>query len=56
MRAYGEAGDPMAVHIFTQQAAAIGRLFTIAANFLDPDAYFVGGGVVVVGGVIAWVV
>ena len=25
---------------------AIGRLFTIAANFMDPDAYFVGGGVV----------
>ena len=29
-----------------QQATAIGRLFTIAANFTDPDAYFVGGGVV----------
>ena len=25
---------------------AIGRLFTIAANFTDPDAYFLGGGVV----------
>ena len=25
---------------------ALGRLFTIAANFTDPDAYFVGGGVV----------
>jgi glucokinase len=25
---------------------AIGRMFTIAANFTDPDAYFVGGGVV----------
>ena len=25
---------------------AIGRLFTIAANFSDPSAYFVGGGVV----------
>ena len=25
---------------------AIGRLFTIAANFTDPNAYFVGGGVV----------
>jgi predicted NBD/HSP70 family sugar kinase len=24
---------------------AIGRMFTIAANFTDPDAYFVGGGV-----------
>ena len=46
VRSYGEAGDPMALRIFTQQAAALGRLFTIAANFLDPDAYFVGGGVV----------
>jgi glucokinase len=25
---------------------ALGRLFTIAANFTDPDIYFVGGGVV----------
>jgi hypothetical protein len=25
---------------------ALGRLFTIAANFTEPDAYFVGGGVV----------
>jgi hypothetical protein len=24
---------------------AIGRMFTIASNFTDPDAYFVGGGV-----------
>jgi glucokinase len=46
VRAYGEAGDPMALRIFTQQAAAIGRLFTIVANILDPDAYFLGGGVV----------
>jgi glucokinase len=46
VRSYGEAGDPMAVRIFEQQAMAIGRLFTIAANFIDPDAYFVGGGVV----------
>ena len=36
----------MATRIFEQQAAALGRLFTIAANFLDPDAYFIGGGVV----------
>ena len=36
----------MARKIFEQQAIAIGRLFTIAANFTDPDAYFVGGGVV----------
>ena len=27
------------------QAMAIGRLFTIASRFTDPDAYFVGGGV-----------
>jgi glucokinase len=25
---------------------ALGRLFTIASNFTDPDTYFVGGGVV----------
>jgi hypothetical protein len=25
---------------------ALGRLFTIAANFTDPSAYFIGGGVV----------
>jgi glucokinase len=46
VRGYGEAGDPLALRIFAQQAMAIGRLFTIAANFTDPDAYFVGGGVV----------
>ena len=40
----------MATRIFEQQAAALGRLFTIAANFLDPDAYFIGGGVVEAGG------
>ncbi len=49
VRAYGEAGDPMATRIFEQQAVALGRLFTIAANFLDPDAYFIGGGVVETG-------
>jgi glucokinase len=46
VRGYGEKGDPLARKIFEQQAMAIGRLFTIAANFTDPDAYFVGGGVV----------
>lgn len=45
VRSYGEDGDEMALAIFGQQAAAIGRMFTIAANFTDPDAYFVGGGV-----------
>jgi predicted NBD/HSP70 family sugar kinase len=46
VRGYGEKGDPLALKIFEQQAAALGRLFTIAANFTDPKAYFVGGGVV----------
>jgi predicted NBD/HSP70 family sugar kinase len=46
VRSYGEKGDPMARRIFEQQAMAIGRLFTIAANFTDPHAFFVGGGVV----------
>jgi len=45
VREYGERGDEMALHIFDQQASALGRMFTIAANFVDPDAYFVGGGV-----------
>jgi predicted NBD/HSP70 family sugar kinase len=45
VRGLGEKGDPLALRIFEQQAMAIGRLFTIAANFVDPDAYFVGGGV-----------
>lgn len=46
VRSYGEAGDELARSLFEQQAATLGRLFTIAANFTDPDAYFVGGGVV----------
>jgi glucokinase len=46
VRSYGEKGDPMARAIFAQQAMAVGRLFTIAANFTDPTAYFLGGGVV----------
>ena len=45
-RRYGESGDEMATALFEQQAMALGRLFTIAANFTDPTAYFVGGGVV----------
>jgi len=32
--------------MFSQQAMALGRLFALAANFTDPHAYFVGGGVV----------
>jgi predicted NBD/HSP70 family sugar kinase len=45
VRSYGVRGDELALTIFRQQAAAIGRMFTIAANFTDPDAYFLGGGV-----------
>ena len=45
VRDYGERDDELARRIFEQQAMAIGRMFTIAANFTDPDAYFVGGGV-----------
>jgi glucokinase len=46
VRSFGEEGDEMSLRIFAQQAAAIGRIFTIASNYTDPDAYFVGGGVV----------
>jgi len=46
VRGYGERGDPLALKVFEQQAMALGRLFTIAANFTDPHTYFVGGGVV----------
>jgi predicted NBD/HSP70 family sugar kinase len=46
VRGLGEKGDPLARKIFEQQAVALGRLFTIAANFTDPSAYFLGGGVV----------
>ena len=46
LRAYAEKQDPLALAVFEQQAMALGRLFTIAANFTDPAMYFVGGGVV----------
>ncbi|WP_142258951.1 ROK family protein [Thermopolyspora flexuosa] len=46
LRGLGERGDEMALRIFEQQAIAIGRLFTVAAQFMDPDVYFLGGGVV----------
>jgi glucokinase len=46
LRAYGEKDDPLALAVFGQQAKAIGKLFTIAANFTDPSAYLLGGGVV----------
>jgi len=46
VRGYAERGDEMALEIFRQQAMAIGRVFSIAAKFTDPDTYFVGGGVI----------
>lgn len=46
VRGYAVKGDRLALQIFEQQAIALGRLFTIAANVTDPHAYFVGGGVV----------
>jgi len=46
VRGYAERGDQMALEIFRQQAMAIGRVFSIAAKFSDPDTYFVGGGVI----------
>jgi glucokinase len=46
LREFGEQDDPLALAVFGQQARALGGLFTIAANFTDPQAYFVGGGVV----------
>jgi predicted NBD/HSP70 family sugar kinase len=46
LRGLAENRDELALKIFEQQAMALGRLFTIAANFTDPSAYFVGGGVV----------
>ena len=46
VRGFAEQGDAMARSIFAQQAMAIGRLFTIISNVTDPDAYFIGGGVV----------
>jgi predicted NBD/HSP70 family sugar kinase len=46
VRGYAERGDEMALAIFRQQAMAMGRVFSIAAKFTDPDTYFVGGGVI----------
>ena len=46
VRSFAQRGDEMALKIFEQKANGIGRMFTIAANFTDPDAFFVGGGVV----------
>ncbi|WP_188194229.1 ROK family protein [Nonomuraea sp. SYSU D8015] len=49
LRSYAEQDDPLALAIFEQQAKALGRLFTMASNFTDPHAYFLGGGVVAAG-------
>lgn len=46
VRGLAEHKDPLALAVFEQQAKALANLFTIAANFTDPDAFFVGGGVV----------
>lgn len=46
VRGLAEQGDPMARAILRQQAAALGHLFTLAANFIDAHAYLVGGGIV----------
>lgn len=46
VRGLAADGDELALRLFEQQAIALGRLFTIAAQFTDPHAYFVGGGVV----------
>lgn len=45
VRSLAERGDELALQIFGQQAIAIGRLFTIVSNVVDPDVYFIGGGV-----------
>lgn len=46
VRGLAERGDALARAVFRQQALTLGRLFTLAAGFTDPHAYFVGGGVV----------
>jgi predicted NBD/HSP70 family sugar kinase len=46
VRGYAEKGDAMALDVFRQQAMAMGRVFSLAAKFTDPDTYFVGGGVI----------
>ncbi len=45
VRSFGESGDAMARLIFKKQAVALAVLFDIAMQFLDLDAFFVGGGV-----------
>jgi len=45
VRSFGENGDEMARLIFRKQAMALAVLFDIAMQFLDLDAFFIGGGV-----------
>jgi predicted NBD/HSP70 family sugar kinase len=45
LRSLAADGDELAISVFAQQAHALGRLFTILMNVLDPDVCFVGGGV-----------
>jgi len=49
VRSYGENGDEMARLIFKKQAIALGVLFDIAMQFLDLNAFFVGGGIMQTG-------
>lgn len=46
VRGLAEHGDPLAMNVLRQQAIALGRLLTLAANFVDAAAYFLGGGIV----------
>jgi predicted NBD/HSP70 family sugar kinase len=46
VRGLRESDDELAIEILEQQAMALGRLFTLVGNLMDPSAYFVGGGVV----------
>ena len=46
VRGLAERGDALALRIFGQQAAVLGRLCTIVSGVVDPGAFFVGGGVV----------
>jgi glucokinase len=45
LRGLAVQGDELALRVFRKQAMAIGRLFTILLNVLDPTICFVGGGV-----------
>ncbi len=46
VRGLAAGGDMLSLKVFEQQAMALGRLNSLAAQFTDPHAYFVGGGVV----------